>query len=85
MGPVVAVAQDVRPQAFGRYVLLDQIGTASQCASGLCADGVCCDAACDQVCQTCGSGACLPVKKADDVPECAGATTCNPRGSCVTR
>ena len=58
--------------------------TATQCASGFCADGVCCDGACDQPCQACGTGACLAVKKTDDVPECTGSMTCNPTGKCVT-
>jgi hypothetical protein len=57
----------------------------SQCKSGFCIDGVCCESACADPCQTCGTGACLAVKKADDVPECSGTMTCNPRGMCVAR
>jgi hypothetical protein len=56
-----------------------------QCASGFCTDGVCCDSACTSPCQACGSGVCLTVKKTDDVPQCTGGQTCNPRGSCVAR
>jgi hypothetical protein len=56
-----------------------------QCTSGFCADGVCCDSACDQPCQACGTGACLSVKKTDDVPECTGSLTCNPTGKCVAK
>jgi hypothetical protein len=55
----------------------------SQCLSGFCTDGVCCDTACNSPCQACGSGTCLAVKKTDDVPECTGTMTCNPRGMCV--
>jgi hypothetical protein len=58
---------------------------ANQCKSGFCKDGVCCDTACDGTCQACGTGTCLAVKKADDVPECTGTMTCNPRGLCVAR
>lgn len=57
----------------------------SQCRSGHCTDGVCCDSACSDPCQTCGTGVCQSVKKADDVPECTGNSTCNPRGMCVAR
>ncbi len=59
------------------------VGT--QCLSGFCTDGVCCENACNGPCQTCGTGACLQVKKADDIPECTGSMTCNPRGACVAR
>lgn len=57
--------------------------TADECRSGICRDGVCCNEACDQPCQACGSGTCLPIKRADDVPECAGTMTCNPAGKCI--
>ena len=55
----------------------------TQCQSGFCTDGVCCESACDAPCEACGTGACLPVKKADDVPECTDTMTCNPQGRCV--
>jgi hypothetical protein len=58
---------------------------ASQCKSGICKDGVCCDAACDGPCLACGTGTCVVVRKSDDVPECTGTMTCNPRGACVAR
>jgi hypothetical protein len=58
---------------------------ASQCSSGFCKDGVCCDNACTSPCEACGSGTCLTVKRSDDVPECAGTSTCNPKGICVAR
>ena len=54
----------------------------AECKSGFCTDGVCCDTACDSPCQNCGSGTCQAVKKTQDVPECAGAKTCNARGMC---
>jgi hypothetical protein len=57
----------------------------TQCRSGYCTDGVCCDVPCTDPCQTCGTGACQPVKKTDDVPECTGNNTCNPRGMCIAR
>lgn len=57
----------------------------SQCASRNCKDGVCCNSACSLPCQTCGTGVCLTVKRADDVPECAGVFTCNGAGTCVGR
>jgi len=57
-------------------------GTA-QCVSGFCADGVCCNSACGDPCQSCTTGACVAVKHADDVPQCTGTKSCNPRGECV--
>jgi hypothetical protein len=57
----------------------------SQCASGFCKDGVCCDTACNSPCQTCGTGSCKSVRKADDIPECTGTMTCNNKSNCVTR
>ena len=59
--------------------------TADQCTSGFCVDGVCCESACAEPCQACGTGTCLAVKKADDIPECTGAMSCNPRGGCVAK
>jgi hypothetical protein len=55
----------------------------AQCVSGFCADGVCCNSACGDACQSCSTGACVAVKRADDVPQCTGTKTCNPRGDCV--
>ena len=55
----------------------------TQCLSGFCTDGVCCASACNDPCQTCGSGACQAIKRADDIPECTGGRTCNNKGKCV--
>jgi hypothetical protein len=56
---------------------------ANECVSGFCADKVCCNTACNGVCQNCAGGVCQGVSRKDDVPECAGAMTCNNRGMCV--
>ncbi|HEY8922952.1 MAG TPA: hypothetical protein VIU64_01155, partial [Polyangia bacterium] len=58
---------------------------ATQCVSGFCADGVCCNTACGDACQSCTTGTCLAVKRADDAPQCTGTKTCNPKGECVAR
>lgn len=57
------------------------IGNA-QCLSGFCVDGVCCATACGDLCQNCSTGACLPVKDADDAPQCTGTSTCDGAGAC---
>jgi len=57
----------------------------TQCVSGFCADGVCCNSACGDACQSCSTGTCSSVKRADDVPQCTGTKTCNPKGDCVTK
>jgi hypothetical protein len=57
----------------------------SECASGFCVDGVCCESTCDTPCRTCALlGRCLEVRRADDVPQCAGAMTCNNAARCDT-
>jgi hypothetical protein len=58
--------------------------SAGQCISGFCTDGVCCLSACGDPCQGCSTGLCLPVKQANDAPECTGAMTCNKKGDCVS-
>jgi hypothetical protein len=58
-------------------------GAAGECQSGFCRDGVCCDSACDQPCQTCATGACQPVTRNEDPPECVAPRSCNPQGKCV--
>jgi hypothetical protein len=58
--------------------------SSGQCRSGFCADGVCCNSDCTTPCMACGTGICLAVTGADDVPECTGSKTCNPKGKCVT-
>ena len=55
-----------------------------ECLSGFCTDGVCCNNACGSLCESCTTGTCQPVKRADDVPQCTGKMTCNSRGSCVS-
>jgi hypothetical protein len=54
------------------------------CGSGLfCVDGVCCNTACNAACQSCTTGACLPVKNGDDA-ECSPTSshTCDSAGAC---
>jgi hypothetical protein len=65
----------------------------SDCASGFCVGGVCCASACTGACETCGTGACVPITKgAPGTPACApfvctGAsdcpTSCANDGDCV--
>ena len=55
----------------------------TECLSGFCADKVCCNTACSSPCQNCTGGICNAVERMDDVPECAGTKTCNPKGLCV--
>jgi hypothetical protein len=55
-----------------------------QCRSGFCADGVCCNSDCTTPCMACGTGTCVAVNGADDIPECTGNKTCNPKGKCIT-
>jgi hypothetical protein len=57
----------------------------AECTSGNCRDNVCCNEACTLPCQSCGTGTCLPIEKADDIPECTGNMTCNAKGKCVAR
>jgi len=55
---------------------------AEECASGFCADGTCCDGPCAAPCSSCVGGVCAAVTDGDDVPECAGDTTCDGTGEC---
>ena len=57
----------------------------SRCASGYCKDGVCCNEACADPCRRCNTGVCLTVSSGDDVPECAGSSTCGAGGACKKR
>jgi hypothetical protein len=59
--------------------------TGAECTSGNCRDNVCCNEACTLPCQSCGTGTCLPIEKADDIPECTGNMTCNAKSKCVAR
>jgi hypothetical protein len=79
-----AQAQDSKAGETGTKFLGSACTKSSECSSTFCADGVCCQSACDQPCQACGFlGLCLPVKRAMDVPECAGASTCDMKATCV--
>lgn len=55
----------------------------NECASGFCVDGVCCESTCATPCRTCATGRCLEIRRADDVPECTGAVTCNNSARCA--
>ena len=55
-------------------------GVGGECLTGVCADGKCCDKPCGGVCQTCATGACLPVTSAPDPDTCSG--TCDASGGC---
>jgi hypothetical protein len=48
---------------------------AKECTSGLVADGVCCDKTCDGVCESCSTGACMPVTGAPKHGSCPAAGT----------
>jgi hypothetical protein len=58
-------------------------GAAGECATGFCKDGVCCNSACTDACNSCATGTCTAVKKAEDAPECVAPMSCNNKGKCV--
>ena len=57
------------------------------CSSGVCDRGICCQGACTGTCRACvaGTGACEPVRSADDADTCAGTSTCDASGTCKKR
>ncbi len=52
------------------------------CSSGHCVAGVCCDAACGGDCESCTTGACVPLTAAQG-PRCDGAMWCDGDSMCV--
>lgn len=54
------------------------------CSSGVCDLGICCQGPCTGACRACvaGTGACEPVRSADDADTCARASTCDASGAC---
>jgi hypothetical protein len=73
------------PPAVGGKKNGELCAGAGECATGFCADGVCCNTACTAACRTCATGTCANVTRKQDLPECAGAMTCNPSGKCVAQ
>ena len=57
------------------------------CSSGVCDRGICCQGACTGTCRACvaGTGACEPVRSADDADTCAGTSPCDASGTCKKR
>ena len=79
-----AQAQDSKAAETGTKFIGTACANSSECSSTFCVDGVCCQSACDQPCQACGFlGLCLPVTRTMDVPQCAGARTCDMKATCV--
>jgi len=93
-GSVLVTGGRTRPDGFGSSVAeaerLTAIApggacvTSDDCGSGTCDRGVCCAAACTGTCRACtaGTGACEPVRLADDLDTCTGASTCDATGTC---
>jgi len=93
-GVLVVTGGRSRPDGFGRSTetaeQLSNVGPGAtcvandDCASGTCDRGVCCASTCTAPCNACaaGTGACLPVKSADDADTCTGTSTCDGTGTC---
>ncbi len=58
-------------------------GADIECASGHCVDDTCCPSACSGACETCETGACLPIVSELYPNECAAEQWCGKAQTCV--